>query len=158
MNIELARNEDAERVLKLIERLAEFDRPFWRSEREIVRGDQRVIERYFSLASSEGQFPEGQLLFVARANNCIPGLVLLERRLDYFSQREVLHVSVLAVDRLSEGQGIGTALMHFAESKALEFGIDTLSLNVFGANRGARSLYDKLGFQEEIVGMIKKVN
>lgn len=53
----------------------------------------------------------------------------------------------LAVDEAHRRHGYAEAAMRLAEDHARAHGQATLALNVFGFNAGARSLYDKLGYQ-----------
>ena len=47
--------------------------------------------------------------------------------------------------------------MAFAEDEARRRGHDLVALNVFGGNTIARGLYRSLGYQENFVGMSKKL-
>lgn len=58
------------------------------------------------------------------------------------------YINTVAVVQACRGQGIGQALMAFAESEALQRGFERLSLIVFEENRGALRLYQRLGFAE----------
>lgn len=149
--IRCAHASDASRILELVQRMADFDHPHWRSKLEIVSGDLRLVERYFA-----GELPEGDL-FVAETPDATLGFILTEKRKDFFNLDSVLHVSVLAIDRGAEGRGIGRSLMSFAEDHARTSGIGTMSLNVFEQNVAARRLYDKLGYRREIISMTKKI-
>ena len=55
-------------------------------------------------------------------------------------------VETLAVDPRFRGLGIGTSLMHEAESKARTMGKRTMSLGVITENDGAIRLYQRLGY------------
>jgi ribosomal protein S18 acetylase RimI-like enzyme len=52
-------------------------------------------------------------------------------------------------------QGAGKQAMLTLETKARELGIETLRLHVFGQNRVARSLYEKLGYEITDINMAK---
>ena len=45
------------------------------------------------------------------------------------------------------GQGFGRALLEAAEAEAVVHGVDTIGLNVFGANSVARNLYESAGYR-----------
>lgn len=55
-------------------------------------------------------------------------------------------------------QGLGTALVHVAESWAKERGDRQLGLQVFLNNQPALSLYKSLGFHAQAVWMVKLLN
>ena len=56
-------------------------------------------------------------------------------------------VLYVEIDEAHRGQGLGREAMEAAEAWTLEHGGTRISLNVFGPNIVARSLYDSLGFQ-----------
>lgn len=59
---------------------------------------------------------------------------------------EKLFIDMLAVDRASQGQGWGTALMRAAERYGSRRGCRTAALYVDRANRNALRFYAKLGY------------
>jgi ribosomal protein S18 acetylase RimI-like enzyme len=54
-------------------------------------------------------------------------------------------------------RGYGTAIMTAAEAIARDRGARSMSLNVFGPNLGARSLYERLGYVVTSVQMRKRL-
>jgi len=44
MKIRKAGQADKSQVIKIVERLADFETPYWRTDKEIVKGDLKVIE------------------------------------------------------------------------------------------------------------------
>jgi len=56
------------------------------------------------------------------------------------------YINVLAAQPRFRGQGLGTKLILTAEEKAIEAGCKGLSIIVADANSGARSLYERLGY------------
>lgn len=61
----------------------------------------------------------------------------------------------LYVDEAHRGQGIAYAAMRLLESEALRHGFASLGLHVFGHNRVAQRLYEKLGFVVTNINMTK---
>lgn len=55
------------------------------------------------------------------------------------------------------GRGYGAAAMRLVEARARELGFDSISLHVFGHNRVALALYQKLGYEATNVLMTKKL-
>lgn len=133
----------------LAERLADFDRPSWRSHREIADGDRRAL-----LEAIDVPRP-GTELFIAELDGSPAGGLLLWTLEDYFSQQWHAHVSVIAVTQHAEGRGVGRALMEHAEQWARERGHTSLTLSVFAGNRRAQALYERVGYTVEMHRMIK---
>lgn len=59
---------------------------------------------------------------------------------------DVMHILVIAVSAFSQRQGIGSRLMHWAESRARGYGATSLLLEVRPTNTNALAFYDKHGF------------
>ena len=59
-----------------------------------------------------------------------------------------LYISGVAVKEAWRGQGVGTRLLAMAAERARSYGLPRLSLICFEANRGAMTLYRRLGFRE----------
>ena len=59
------------------------------------------------------------------------------------------YICGVAVYEKYRGKGIGTAFMDLAELKTRELGLSKLSLIVFEQNKGAKKLYDTLGYSEK---------
>ena len=56
------------------------------------------------------------------------------------------------------GKGYGKTAMLLLEEETKSLGIGKISLNVFGHNIAARSLYEKLGYQPASITMSKKLS
>jgi ribosomal protein S18 acetylase RimI-like enzyme len=145
----LATPADREFLSTLAERLADFDRPAWRSHAEIADGDRRAL-----FEALDDPRP-GTELFVAELDGVAAGALLMWTLEDYFSQRWHAHVSVIAVSKAAEGRGVGRALMAHAEQWARDRGHDSLTLSVFEGNRRAQALYERVGYVTEMRRMIK---
>lgn len=63
--------------------------------------------------------------------------------------RKSLYVEDLCVGKDHRGQGIGQALMQFANSLAKEKDCYSVTLNVWNANKEAYRFYQKLGFMPQ---------
>ena len=151
MKIRKAGQADKSQVIKIVERLADFETPYWRTDKEIVKGDLKVIEAYFNKRKSN------QYLYVAELENKVVGILFLEARRDFFNNKSLLHISILAVPKSHEGLGIGSKLLKYSEGLAREFNITNISLNVFSSNQHARDIYINRGFNEETIFMLKQV-
>lgn len=58
------------------------------------------------------------------------------------------YVNAVATDAVYRGQGVGRKLMEWAEQLAVGSQADALSLIVAEENKGARRLYERLGYQD----------
>jgi ribosomal protein S18 acetylase RimI-like enzyme len=65
------------------------------------------------------------------------------------ASEHVWHVTGLAVEGASEGQGVGRALMEALADEARRRGGRRMTLRVFAPNERARRLYERLGFKLE---------
>jgi ribosomal-protein-alanine N-acetyltransferase len=61
---------------------------------------------------------------------------------------EIAHLSLLAVRRDKQRQGIGSAMFQWLKISALTAGIATIRVELRAANREARQFYQSLGFEE----------
>lgn len=59
-----------------------------------------------------------------------------------------VRLTTIAVAQDSQGQGVGTALIHRAEDFARAGGYEAITLEVVDTNTGAHRLYEKLGFED----------
>jgi len=63
----------------------------------------------------------------------------------------------IELDESRRGQGLGTAALGALEDWARAHGITTIGLHVFGRNRGAWRLYQRLGYVETNINMEKQL-
>jgi GNAT superfamily N-acetyltransferase len=131
-------------VLRLAERLASFG-PTTRSAAEIGDRERRALAD-----AMENLAPDSALLVAHHPALGLVGVLLLESRRDYFTDAVHGHVSILAVAREAEGQGVGRALLGAAETWGRQRGYPRLTLAVFTENRRARELYTRQGWRSEL--------
>jgi GNAT superfamily N-acetyltransferase len=137
-------------VVAAAQRLASFDPPPWRPAQEIVEGERRTLQAFFSAP------PQGCALLIAESDDGDGlGFVYLERMQDYFTLEAHGHVGILVVTEAAAGKGVGSALLRAAEAWAREHSYRKLTLTVFEANRGARVVYDHLGYAPETLRYVK---
>lgn len=114
--------------------------------------DRAVVARTLNDAPSDAA------LFVAESPNGEPlGFIHLTTAHDYYTDSETAHVADVVVAPAASGQGVGRALLAYAEEWGRAKGFAMLTLNVFTANRVAREVYRKLGFEEEWIRCIKQL-
>jgi GNAT superfamily N-acetyltransferase len=99
------------------------------------------------------QLEQGERVWIAETSRSV-GLLHLLINQDYYQQTHA-YISNLIVSEEAEGQGIGRALLAYAEAWARAEGYVTLSLNVFAQNTAARPLYQRAGFGEDIICYVK---
>ena len=80
--------------------------------------------------------------------------VVLNAATDFFGLHHA-HISVLAVTAAAEGTGVGNSLIAHAEQWAAARGFTVVTLNVFAENARARRLYERNGFEPEVVKYAK---
>jgi GNAT superfamily N-acetyltransferase len=103
-------------------------------------------------ADMERLFPDGkpadeQLVFVIEADGQTAGdLWIADREIEMTGR--VLWIYDVHVNDAFRRQGVGREAMRFAEEEARRRGVSRISLNVFGGNEAARTLYRSLGYVE----------
>lgn len=137
-------------IFHIAERLAAFKPPPWRTREELYEGEIRTLRAFFEAP------PPGHACFVAEGSSGqILGFTLLETGRDYFTGVEHAHLGIVAVAEEGEGKGIGSALIRHAEAWAKGRGYAKITLNVFKANTHARTVYERLGWENETMRYVK---
>lgn len=146
------RPSDREFIASLVTRFSEFDLPQWRSTDEIDRANQAALQK------AMGQPEPDSVIYVAEDETGTPaGFIHLQTQTDYFNGEKHGYISDLAVDPSFEGKGIGRLLLDAAESWSRSMGYRLLTLYVFAGNTRARQIYEKYGFQPEVVKYGKEI-
>jgi ribosomal protein S18 acetylase RimI-like enzyme len=134
-------------VLNLASRLVDgFDAPSHRTKAELIEGDRRALEAWFNDPARDDE-----ALLVADVDGQPVGCAYLVTLVDYFNERPHAHLSVLAVEKAAEGQGVGSALLEACEQWARSQGSDRLTLSALVTNTRARGLYERRGFGGEYI-------
>lgn len=145
-----ATREDGEAMLALLPRLAAFDLPPTRNPEHLWMHDAELLERWLA---GEG---EGCRVHVAEDDDGhIVGMAMVSLRPELLSREPSAHLEAIAVASGNEGRGIGAALLAIAERDAQARGAETMSLHVFAVNERARRLYEKAGYEGELMRYIK---
>jgi len=141
---------DEPEIHRLTEQLGAFPVPPWRTSSEIAAADHAILGAALRTPRAD------TLVLVAEApDGSAVGVVFASTRSDYFTGRPHAHVEVVALDPAAQGQGLGRRLMAEAEGWARQRGYNAITLNVFGGNERARSLYQRLGYQTETLHLRK---
>jgi ribosomal protein S18 acetylase RimI-like enzyme len=152
VRIRAAHAGDRSFILGLADRLIEFGSVPGRDPSRMVARDRDVLARALDQPSADAA------LFVAEDDGETPlGFIHLTISDDYYTDSPTGHIADVVVSPDAGGRGVGTALIEHAERWARDRGFALLTLNVFTANRRARALYRKLGFEEEWIRCIKRL-
>lgn len=148
-----AAQADIDSILALMPRLADFDVParrnpehLWMSDADVLRawakGDRR--DCFVQVAESE----DGR----------IAGFSLVSLRPELLSHAPSSHLEAIAVAPGFERQGIGQRLLDAAEREAQQQGAESMTLHVFAVNDRARAMYEKAGFDGELLRYYKPLS
>ena len=152
MRIRPALARDRTFILDLAQRLVEFGPVPGRDASQMIARDRAVLTNALEDPSA------GSAIFIAEDDGGSVGFIHLTTTDDYYTASATAHIADVVVAPGAGGRGVGSALIAYAEQWALDRGFSMLTLNVFAANRRARDLYTRLGFQEEWVRCIKRVS
>lgn len=144
---------DVEAMRPLLPRLASFDLPSRRSPEDLWQGDEQMLLRW-----RDGGEPDLIAHVAVDGDGTVVGLAVTRLRDELLSHAPSAHLEALAVAEGVEGGGLGKALMTAAEASAQARGAETMTLHVFGVNTRARGLYEKLGYDGELIRYIKDLS
>lgn len=133
-------------------RLADFDVPERRDPEHLWMHDAALFRRWL-----EEQHRECRV-HVADDDGAIVGLAMVSLQKEPLSHEPSAHLEALAVAPGHEGQGIGQALISAAEGDARAMGARSMTLHVFAQNTRARALYERAGFDGELLRYIKPLD
>jgi ribosomal protein S18 acetylase RimI-like enzyme len=139
---------DERHLIELSARMANFDLPPWRTADEITSADGRAMLDALRLGHADSE------VFIAERDAEVAGCLHMVVASDFFGRRHA-HLSVIATSAAAEGTGTGRALMDFADEWARERRLPFITLNVFAANARARRLYEKSGYEVELMKYAK---
>ena len=139
-------------ILSLVPRFVAFELPKGRRKRETAAAIHTDIEHVLHEA------PPGDHFFVAeKPGEQRTGFLHLQVQRDFFSGARACHIADLAVTPNHDGQGIGRALLAHAEEWARKNRCKLLTLSVFPGNTRAHALYERNGFNADLLRMAKPV-
>jgi len=148
--VRIATPDDEATVSALAARLGAIALPRWRAPDEISSADARAMMNAIAAGHADDQ------VFIAERDGTRLGCLHVHTGTDFFG-RQHAHISVIAVTAEAEGRGVGRALMAHAEAWACARGMTLMTLNVFNGNARARRLYERHGFEPEIVTYVKPI-
>jgi GNAT superfamily N-acetyltransferase len=137
-------------MLELFPRLASFDFPDNRNPKHLW-GDDASLLTDWALGNRDDCFVR-----VAKdENGRVLGVVMVTLKPELLSHAPSAHLEVLVVARDAEGQGVGGLLLAAAEAEAKQRGALSMSLHVFARNQRARKVYERAGYDGELIRYIK---
>lgn len=134
----------------LFPRLANFELPPRRVSEHLWEGDLALLERW-----GKGDADNCFVMVAVDPAEQIVGVTMTTLCEELLSHEPSAHLEVLAVVEGAEGNGIGRALIDQTEEVAQARGARSMSLHVFGNNERARGLYERVGYDEELIRCIK---
>lgn len=144
--------DDQAAMVALLPRLADFDIPPIRNPEDLWSGDRDMLLAWF-----DGRAEHVRAL-VATDGAAILGFTLLSFREELLSHQPSAHLEVLVLGKEAEGRGIGKTLIQATETLAKEGGAQSMSLHVFARNTRARGLYERMGFDGELMRYYKPLD
>jgi ribosomal protein S18 acetylase RimI-like enzyme len=120
---------------------------------------QKKAEEDWALLLPERLASPGQHLFAVEeiATGERVGDAWIAERDTQFEGKVAFVYSIEIAERF-RGRSFGRQAMLLLEDEARAFGLTRISLNVFGGNEVARSLYRSLGYAEKAVAMSKELS
>jgi ribosomal protein S18 acetylase RimI-like enzyme len=150
ISIEPADPRDCDAILKLFPRLASFELPNGRNPDHLWGGDAEMLRNWASVGNDDC------IVHVAKeSDGTIVGVTMVTLRPELLSHSSSAHLEAIAVAVNAEGRGVGKALLEAAEAAARERGALSMSLHVFASNVRARRVYERAGYDEELIRCIK---
>lgn len=141
---------DLQGILSLFPRLASFELPNGRNPEHLWGGDADMLRAW-----AAGRREDCLVNVAADSERSILGATMLTLRSELLSHSPSAHLEVLVVAAGAEGRGVGGALLQRAEAEARENGALSISLNVFANNVRARRVYERAGYDGELMRYIK---
>jgi GNAT superfamily N-acetyltransferase len=148
-----AEESDREFMFALAPRLAEVADLSWHEAQDLIAFQHRYMKVAFARPKSETV-----TLIAETASGEQLGYVHAEASTDSVTLEPCGYVTVLALTKEAEGQGIAGRLMSGVEDWARGQGFRLLGLDVFANNRRARAFYQRLGYQEDSLRLTKPIN
>lgn len=141
---------DLPAMLELLPQLADFNVPPRRNPADLWQSDADLLTRV-----AAGEAPMSFAEVAVDQTDTAVGLILVTLREELMSHAPSAHLEAIVVAPEARGTGVGALLLSRAEHAARARGALSLSLHVFANNTRARGLYDKLGYDSELIRAIK---
>jgi ribosomal protein S18 acetylase RimI-like enzyme len=139
----------------LAARLVDFGELTTRDPAAVVTSSERTLEEAVTQVA-QGSATVAVLVAV-EPNGTRLGCVQMQRGEEHFSGQPEVYVGVLAVTAEAEGRGVARALTAGVEAWARQQGCARIALEVFAANGRARAFYERSGFVEDSLRVVKRL-
>lgn len=136
-------------ILALMPRLADYDVPESRNPTHLWMHDAAMLEQWL-----RGE-AECIVHVAVDATDKVVGFAMTTLRPELLSHEPSAHLEAIALDPAAEGRGVAAALLAAAEAAALLQGAQSMTLHVFAVNDRARRLYERAGYDGELIRYIK---
>lgn len=151
-SIRLATPDDIEEIASIITRLADFEVPEKRNPDHLWQGDLKMFHEW-----ADGERDDVDVC-VASTDEQLIGVAMISARKELLSAEPSAHLEALALAKSAEGFGIASALLDEVDSLAKLRGATSITLHVFANNTRARALYERKGFDGELIRCIKHLD
>ena len=143
---------DENAIAALMPRLADFTIPENRNPDHLWQGDLALVREWANGVRDDVE------ICVAESANTVVGVAVITERKELLSGEPSAHLEILALDKSAEGFGIASALMDEADGLAKARGAQSMTLHVFATNTKARALYERKGYDGELIRYIKSLS
>lgn len=150
VEVTLAETADAAAISELLPFLASFEVPAGRNPRHLWEGDAQILKEW-----AEGRRPESFVHVAKDQAGALLGASIVSIRPELLSHNPSAHLEVIVVADVAQRRGLASSLLRAAEDRARERGAKSISLHVFASNTRAMALYDKAGYDGELIRYIK---
>jgi ribosomal protein S18 acetylase RimI-like enzyme len=122
----------------------------WREfEAEVPEPPHREAQAEAELAELPGYLEDAALALIAELDGAPAGYALAK-----LEARRICYLSDLYVRPAARRRGLARALMASVAAWGSECGADVMTLEVLSTNTGARTMYDRIGFTEEMATLV----
>ena len=150
INIRKAENTDIKRIAEIYEHILDEE-----AVGRLTTGWIRGV--YPSADTAASAVARGDMYIYEDEGDIIASAVINHQQVDVYADGEFIYdapddkimvIHTLTVDPKAAGRGAGSAFVAFYENLARQEGCIALRLDTNEKNKGARALYNKLGYRE----------
>lgn len=149
ISVRKALKTDHDFILSLSPDLANVAKLPWHSDNTVLQMQDKYTLKMLNSA------PEPNITLIAEQDGTSLGFIHASSHKDDISEEMCGTVNLLAVSPSAQKMGVGQLLMNSAEAWAKNQGYRLLHLEVFANNSTAQRFYHNLGFEAEMLHMIK---
>ena len=142
--------DDLDAMLAILPRLAEFKLPPNRKAVDLWQGDADTLRTWAADGSDALR-----VLVADHEGTGVVGVALVRLQPEFMSGAPSAHLEAIAVATVADGHGVGRRLLEAAEDEATRGGALSMTLHVFANNERARSVYDRSGYDGELLRYVK---